>query len=703
MKVKTLFRPIVGLAAIALISCPAFAQNFVVGDAGFNIPGNNWPGGEAPGFAIDGVGQKYLNFGQQNTGFAVTPSVGASVATSLTLWSANDAIERDPAFYEVWGSNEPAPAGFGAPNTLLPITAFTAISTGEVVLPETRNAGGDAALDVANSFTVDFDNSVAYSSYLVVFPDVRDPSSANSMQIADVQLFDSAGDGIFTPGDPIVGGQVLAEPDLNTIGGDDFGTVVISGELDVVRGPDQLVQGLAQWWYNGNKRNNQDFFNAAREGDTTDLTNPSGAAFTTPDTWWGGNGDRVISGIALDRYPDPALAGDRFAGTNNENYGVRLFGEIFIPEDGVYLLRDGIDDYTMLAMDLEGDGLNEDDLPLANEDAPIGDLIIHDDDWANWNGGSNDGPNGPFGIAEFEDIDNGGSWREIEIWMSEGGGGDAGIFYMANEDDDDLNLDQWDAAGALDAEQRDMYLIPPENLRASVPGDILSGTSTVKLEGGNVEHVFQVSSDLLDSDHVIVRDAGGEAVSVIDLSDATIRIEAEGDLVAGDEWVLFGADELVGEDSVTWVVDDINMWDFSGLTNDGEGAHRIRYTGGLVSNPLDNNGDGVVDGGDLVNACGAGNVAELLEALGTVPGDLDGNGVVEFPDFLTLSGNFNQEGVEYAGGDIDCSGVVEFPDFLSLSGNFGAGSAAASVPEPATAGLLAAAFAFIGLARRRRR
>lgn len=106
---------------------------------------------------------------------------------------------------------------------------------------------------------------------------------------------------------------------------------------------------------------------------------------------------------------------------------------------------------------------------------------------------------------------------------------------------------------------------------------------------------------------------------------------------------------------------------------------------------------------DLTNICESGDVDAVLADLGLIKGDVDGNGVVEFPDFLTLSGNFNQEG-DYQAGDLDCSGTVDFPDFLALSGNFGqtSGAAAASVPEPAS-GLLLSVAALIGLAYRKRR
>ena len=82
-------------------------------------------------------------------------------------------------------------------------------------------------------------------------------------------------------------------------------------------------------------------------------------------------------------------------------------------------------------------------------------------------------------------------------------------------------------------------------------------------------------------------------------------------------------------------------------------------------------------------------------------GDLDGNGTVEFADFLILSANFGNEVSGHAEGDIDCNGAVEFADFLALSANFGTdGSGASSVPEPSAFVLLAIGVAALRARRR---
>src|ERR687883_437178 len=58
---------------------------------------NNSPGSEGVANAIDNAPTKYLNFDKVNTGFTVTPRVGLSIVQGLTLTSANDAPDRDPA------------------------------------------------------------------------------------------------------------------------------------------------------------------------------------------------------------------------------------------------------------------------------------------------------------------------------------------------------------------------------------------------------------------------------------------------------------------------------------------------------------------------------------------------------------------------------------------------------------------------------
>src|SRR5437762_13735807 len=69
---------------------------------------NNSPGSEGVANAIDNTANKYLNFDGANsaipTGFTVTPNVGPTLVTGLTLTSANDAADRDPTTYALSGS-----------------------------------------------------------------------------------------------------------------------------------------------------------------------------------------------------------------------------------------------------------------------------------------------------------------------------------------------------------------------------------------------------------------------------------------------------------------------------------------------------------------------------------------------------------------------------------------------------------------------
>ena len=164
--------------------------SFVVGDLGGDDTVNNWPTAEGPEHMIDGVGQKYLNFAGDETGMAagalVTPGSGSSIARSITFWTANDQVERDPASFALYGTNDAISAA--SPGDSILLSTFDLIASSNITLPATRNVGGMFPLLPENSVTVAFANLNAYTSYLVLFPTLKNADSANSMQIAEVQL-----------------------------------------------------------------------------------------------------------------------------------------------------------------------------------------------------------------------------------------------------------------------------------------------------------------------------------------------------------------------------------------------------------------------------------------------------------------------------------------------------------------------------------
>ena len=110
---------------------------------------------------------------------------------------------------------------------------------------------------------------------------------------------------------------------------------------------------------------------------------------------------------------------------------------------------------------------------------------------------------------------------------------------------------------------------------------------------------------------------------------------------------------------------------------------------------FDLTGDGLVNGDDLAN---------FLQQVGSLPGDVNLDKEVGFNDFLNLSANFGQTGRTWTDGDIDCNSEVAFADFLIVSTNFGqTGAAQAVVPEPGGSFLLAlAAIGLLSLPRYKR-
>ena len=62
------------------------------------------------------------------------------------------------------------------------------------------------------------------------------------------------------------------------------------------------------------------------------------------------------------------------------------------------------------------------------------------------------------------------------------------------------------------------------------------------------------------------------------------------------------------------------------------------------------------------------------DIIGTVVGDVNLDGVVDFPDFLLLARSFNQQNALWSDGDFNGDGTVNIADFLALSREFGFGA-----------------------------
>lgn len=139
----------------------------------------NWPEpDETPAKAIDNsLTSKYLNFSKENSGFTITPTNGVFSLIGLSLGTAGDAPERDPASVTIEGSNDSG-------SSWLPI--ITNLAT---PLPDDRG--------VKTTFNFSPLTAGTFTQYRVKFPTLKNSGAANSMQIAEVDLL--ADNGIVPP------------------------------------------------------------------------------------------------------------------------------------------------------------------------------------------------------------------------------------------------------------------------------------------------------------------------------------------------------------------------------------------------------------------------------------------------------------------------------------------------------------------------
>src|SRR2546425_10809667 len=135
--------------------------------------------------AIDGsTGTKYLNFGNTRSGFIVIPSVSTQPVQSFQLTSANDAPERDPFSFSLYGTNSPVLSadnsnGLAEPWTLIGSGPLSPPASGSFMTPYTPT---------------DVVNTTSYSAYKLYFPTLRgSPAAVCCMQFSEVQFFSGPG------------------------------------------------------------------------------------------------------------------------------------------------------------------------------------------------------------------------------------------------------------------------------------------------------------------------------------------------------------------------------------------------------------------------------------------------------------------------------------------------------------------------------
>src|SRR5687767_13088004 len=189
----------VGAALVTFVltaTVPVFAQSDVTQPGDPVIASSvNSPGSEGVANAIDNTQAKYLNFDSaQNgdSGFIVSPGVGITRVTGMTIQAANDEPVRDPRIVRLEGSNDPTVTGF---NT----------GTWELIT-ELSNIPDFTARFQRQTFT--FTNNKGFRHYRWT---VLETATANGccMQVAEIELLGEVVPGDVTvPGDPAIASSV---------------------------------------------------------------------------------------------------------------------------------------------------------------------------------------------------------------------------------------------------------------------------------------------------------------------------------------------------------------------------------------------------------------------------------------------------------------------------------------------------------------
>ncbi len=145
------------------------------------------PAGQTVKAVIDGALTPYVTSGPNGfsnawgsastAGYVITPNLGTSVATALRIYPGSGPTNGDPADIMLEGSNDGG-------NTFATILAQTSLA-----LPNSRN-NATGGINASNQVLqeVVFPNTTAYSTYRVTFHNIKDDTSTNGLEVAEVQI-----------------------------------------------------------------------------------------------------------------------------------------------------------------------------------------------------------------------------------------------------------------------------------------------------------------------------------------------------------------------------------------------------------------------------------------------------------------------------------------------------------------------------------
>lgn len=216
---------------------------------------------------------------------------------------------------------------------------------------------------------------------------------------------------------------------------------------------------------------------------------------------------------------------------------------------------------------------------------------------------------------------------------------------------------------------------PASDLTASW-GDLYGGVHSIEVTNVVVDTPF---SGFIDASNYIVLEGSGQEVIGVDfVSPDGLLVPLEPNEEQPFSFALSNTTEhislgLLGESVVVDGLLRTNVQYFGDI--DRLSAHWGDPTGTQNELPMaqGNNAPCANPSLQTLSQCADG-LAErdaILARLGLGLGDLDGDGVVGFGDFLVVSDNFAKTGQSYVDGDLDLDGTVGFSDFLLLADKFG--------------------------------